>query len=295
LGYKIDVYQETINQLITEYLVNFEYFERIMENYGFILLDRTEAKTLGFSDSTGLFSDLFINLLNELNLYKFKSKDYGDASKMSEYEKKISFLNRYFVFKKIRNVIIENVIIDSSAPKDEDEVKSQKAPMANKAVKLNIDLLLEPSSEALKEQIQDQETPPPDVTVIPEAAKELTKQEAASEAEITQIVPEKPKRKLKKAVLQIVDDELPPQKEEEKEEIKEVPKKRKTKKVTLQITDDEPSPQKEEEIKEVPKKRKTKKATLQIMEEEPTKEVKPKKRILKKVKLNITEDDNEEK
>jgi hypothetical protein len=264
LGYKIDVYQETINQLITEYLVNFEYFERIMENYGFILLDRTEAKTLGFSDSTGLFSDLFINLLNELNLYKFKSKDYGESSKMSEYEKKISFLNRYFVFKKIRNVVIENVIIDSSAPKYEDELKMQNVQITNKVIKLNIDLLLEPSNEALQEQI-------PEVVI---------KQVEAEEEPNVNIIQEPVKQ----------------EEEEEEEEIKEViPKKRKVKKAVLQIIDEEPAKE-EEEIKQViPKKRKTKKATLQIIDEEPAKEVKPKKQILKKVKINITEEDEEDK
>lgn len=299
LGYKIDVYQETINQLITEYLVNFEYFERIMENYGFILLDRTEAKTLGFSDSTGLFSDLFINLLNELNLYKFKSKDYGDASKMSEYEKKISFLNRYFVFKKIRNVIIENVIIDTSEPKYEDDINRKNAPISNKVVKLNIDLLLEPSSEALLEEIPNEETEKTDINIIQEPAKEPE----IEEEEITEIVPKKRKTKpkMKKPVLSIIDDEEElPKKEQEKENKEEditeiVPKKRKTKKVKLQITDEEPLQSPEEITEIVPKKRKTKKATLQITEEEPPTEVKPKKRIIKKVKLNIMDDKDEDK
>ena len=30
-----------------------------------------------------------------------KAKDYGDAPNMTKYEKDISFLNRYFVFKKV--------------------------------------------------------------------------------------------------------------------------------------------------------------------------------------------------
>jgi hypothetical protein len=35
---------------------------------------------------------------------KSKEKDYGKALLMNAFEKKISFLNRYFVYKKIRNV-----------------------------------------------------------------------------------------------------------------------------------------------------------------------------------------------
>ena len=35
LGYSIDVYQESINKVFREYLVNFKYLQRILENYGF--------------------------------------------------------------------------------------------------------------------------------------------------------------------------------------------------------------------------------------------------------------------
>ena len=34
LGYAIGVYQESINKTFKEYLVNFNYFVRMMENYG---------------------------------------------------------------------------------------------------------------------------------------------------------------------------------------------------------------------------------------------------------------------
>ena len=40
LGYPIDVYQESINKTFREYLVNFDYLNRLMENYGFVLLSR---------------------------------------------------------------------------------------------------------------------------------------------------------------------------------------------------------------------------------------------------------------
>ena len=35
LGYKINVYQESINKSFVEYLVNFDYFKQLMYNYGF--------------------------------------------------------------------------------------------------------------------------------------------------------------------------------------------------------------------------------------------------------------------
>ena len=35
LGYAIDVYQETITKVFTEYLVNYDYLANVLRNYGF--------------------------------------------------------------------------------------------------------------------------------------------------------------------------------------------------------------------------------------------------------------------
>ena len=45
-GYGIDVYQESINKTFREYLVNFDYLTRVLENYGFVLLTKDELKTI---------------------------------------------------------------------------------------------------------------------------------------------------------------------------------------------------------------------------------------------------------
>ena len=47
LGYAIDVFQESIGKTFREYLVNFEYLDRVMTNYGFARLTADEAKDLG--------------------------------------------------------------------------------------------------------------------------------------------------------------------------------------------------------------------------------------------------------
>lgn len=104
LGYDINVYQESINQTFREYLVNFEYFTRIMEDYGFILITKEEAITMDLPDGTGLFSELYSNMEQELKQNTKRKHDYGTAMYMSAEEKRISFMNRYFVFKKIRSV-----------------------------------------------------------------------------------------------------------------------------------------------------------------------------------------------
>jgi mRNA (guanine-N7-)-methyltransferase len=98
VGYAINVYQESINNYVTEYLVNFNYFVRLMENYGFKLLSNEEAKHFRFPSGSGLFSELFHQM-----------KQDGNPMDMTEKEKTISFLNRYFIFRKTHDVNAEKV------------------------------------------------------------------------------------------------------------------------------------------------------------------------------------------
>lgn len=109
LGYPINVYQESINKVFREYLVNFDYFIRIMENYGFALISKTEAQQMNFPDGTGLFSDLFNFMENEVKMNPSHKYDYGKAMYMNQEEKTISFLNRYFIFRKVSNVNTDKI------------------------------------------------------------------------------------------------------------------------------------------------------------------------------------------
>jgi len=109
LGYSIDVYQESINKVFREYLVNFEYLIRIMDDYGFVVVPKEEAKKMNMPNGTGLFSELFTHMENEVK-YKPKNKDdYGTALLMSPDERRISFMNRYFMFRKVRNVDVKKM------------------------------------------------------------------------------------------------------------------------------------------------------------------------------------------
>jgi hypothetical protein len=101
LGYKISVYQDSINQTLPEYLVNFNFLTITMEKYGFALVTRDEAKNLGLPEGSGMFQELFNQMMIEIKKYPKKESDYKDAPFMKQYEKDISFLNRYFVFKKV--------------------------------------------------------------------------------------------------------------------------------------------------------------------------------------------------
>jgi len=211
IGYRIDVYQESINQTISEYLVNFDYLNRIMSAYGFEIISREEAKDMGLPEGSGLFSELFLNMLDEIARNKFKEKDYEQAPFMTAPEKKISFLNRYFIYKKVRTVNTESVELElgeyeeTAAARDakesshaksvaEEEVKKLKP----KIRKLSKKLLLVPATEAVDEV---KENPVVIETKVkkPRKIKEKVEKEEKEEKE------KKPKKSKKLVILE--DDE----------------------------------------------------------------------------------------
>ena len=112
LGYPINVYQESINKTFREYLVNFNYFSKIMEDYGFILISKEDANQMNLPNGSGLFNELYTYMEEELKIETTKKHIYKSAMYMSPEEKRISFMNRYFIFKKVRNVntnLINNI------------------------------------------------------------------------------------------------------------------------------------------------------------------------------------------
>ena len=83
LGYTIGVYQESINKVLDEYIVHFDYLKEIMGQYGFI--PESPNKDIPAIDSFERF-------------YK------TSGVVMTEQEQIISFLNNYFIFKKVNNM-----------------------------------------------------------------------------------------------------------------------------------------------------------------------------------------------
>jgi len=104
IGYAIDVYQETINNTFREYLVNFKYLTRLLNDFGFVLIGDEEAKNKGLPSGSAMFKTLYLQMANELKNDPRAKTKYGEAMNMSENEKNISYLNRYFIFKKTHNV-----------------------------------------------------------------------------------------------------------------------------------------------------------------------------------------------
>jgi len=160
IGYAINVFQESINKSFREYLVNFNYLIRIMDDYGFTLITKDEAKQMKLPNNTGLFSELFAYMQNEIKQNPKIKTEYKDAINMSSAEKSLSFMNRYFVFKKTVSLdpskiskILLNAKIKNSFELDEEtevlekEIESQeklKPPTKKRIRKLKAKIVLKP-------------------------------------------------------------------------------------------------------------------------------------------------------
>lgn len=101
IGYKVSVFQETINKEFDEYLVNFDYFIKTMKDYGFEI---EQNVVIGEKKLPGVGSfELLFDVLSKSS----KVENFGKARDMTPEEKYISFLNNYFIFKKVQNVNTE--------------------------------------------------------------------------------------------------------------------------------------------------------------------------------------------
>jgi hypothetical protein len=117
-GLKIDVYIETINKRVSEYLVDFKLLEAELNKHDIHLLNPDECAELGVSKSTDTFKGLFTMLdAAPVNYFTTSAKTMTDA------EKQYSFMNRWFIFKKGTAAV-------APAPPKAKRVTKAKAKMA---------------------------------------------------------------------------------------------------------------------------------------------------------------------
>ena len=162
LSYPIDVYQESINKTFTEWLVNYEYFNELMNIYGFVLVEEEEIKSKGLLNSSGLFSDLytFIDDNNKTNI-KYNNNKLGQTLNMTENEKYISFLNRYFIYKKIRKYTGDVNIMDANVEEVMQEYLPESPDYPPPKKESNEGMLYDPESKTHVEVPGTPDYPPP--------------------------------------------------------------------------------------------------------------------------------------
>jgi hypothetical protein len=311
LGYEIYVYQESIGRMYVEYLVNFAYLNRVMENYGFRLLTMEEAQAIGLPNSSGSFSDLYNSMIEEIKIDKYKQNDYGDAVKMSAYEKTISFLNKYVVYKKISKItdiasvaleLLEDTVLEPAIyrpqrkttkkgvvvpAKKRIDLKLPKAVNLHKTIRLLEDVEIEIEEIEEVEEIVEGNKVSEEIVIVPvveEAVKEVVKEKKAR------------KPYTKKGALKIAEEEIAPPIAAPIAEIDEMISKPKTKKVakpkTKKVGKDEKEAAKEvakEMIVEVeiPVKKIVKEI---VKEKEVIKEKTPKKAVKPRTKKDKDKD-----
>jgi len=215
LGYKISVYQDTINQSIPEYLVNFDFLNLTMDKYGFSLITREEARNMGLPEGSGMFSELYNSMMLELKRDPKKESDYKNSPYMKQYEKDISFLNRFFVYKKTSTRNAEKLTrsLIEQLP-DEEELEQVGTMLAREAV-IEAEEAVKPKAKKLGQKISLQDgteeegqkkkktrKPKPDALEI--VGEQIPEQEVVEVATVTK--PKKTTRKKKAVDFDIVEE-----------------------------------------------------------------------------------------
>ena len=94
-----------------------------------------EATQLGFPSSVGTFQELFAKMKLDVKENPKTRNDYGKAANMTANERKISFLNNYFIYKKVRAVDAEAISTHSSKKTLSEELSvEQETERAREAV-----------------------------------------------------------------------------------------------------------------------------------------------------------------
>ena len=134
-------------------------------------MDSEELKSAGLIESYGSFEYLY-KIENEVKTGKVSASNYGQSLRMTKEEKDISFLNNYFIFKKVRNISEQDA----------------KAVLISKTQK---DLLSEEKS-SLKEDFKIKEQVTIDVPIVPD-----TTLKSSIIEKVIQTVPDKLKKSTK--------------------------------------------------------------------------------------------------
>lgn len=123
LGQEIHVKESVDSETRKTYLANMEYFERVMENHGFVLIDRTKSKDFGLPQGSNMYPVLYKRMVTDSKKSKAIATRHELALSMSVEDKKYMNLSRYFVFQK-RNGVASSSSSGSSSGSSSDSSSS---------------------------------------------------------------------------------------------------------------------------------------------------------------------------
>jgi predicted NAD-dependent protein-ADP-ribosyltransferase YbiA (DUF1768 family) len=156
LGLGIDVNFISIGETYREYLVSFTYLTDRMQEVGFELLEPAEQEEMGLFNSTNMFEES----------HKMAAANGFDYP-MTPAVQTFSFLNRWFIFKRRRNVGLAAAVLPRQQPAASAVAEAAAASAASAGPRLEI--LEEPAAAAAA-------PPPPPIPMI--AAEEAVEEEA---------------------------------------------------------------------------------------------------------------------
>uniref|UniRef100_A0A6C0D798 mRNA (guanine-N(7))-methyltransferase n=1 Tax=viral metagenome TaxID=1070528 RepID=A0A6C0D798_9ZZZZ len=164
LGHKINVDFISIGNPHDEYLVSFSYFVERMKEVGCELLNETQANALGLKNSTNMFGTSYD-----------MAKQFGKNYIMSDSVKKFSFLNRWFIFVKSRDIVPEVVSEEEFVP----ITKSKKTMKLATPTVQAVAQVLEKNSEPERIVVTKNQTPENLLTREEENVVEAVKEDTA--------------------------------------------------------------------------------------------------------------------
>ena len=122
VGMSIKVYISSINQIIEEFLVNFEYLKKKLAKFNIVPLEGEELKELGLgntnNESIGSFESVYKSQTNNPIIKKIIS-----SLNLSPEEQDLSFMFNYFIFKRktsgdeVLDNLVEIMLSDKFLPK----------------------------------------------------------------------------------------------------------------------------------------------------------------------------------
>ena len=184
-------------------MVNFSYLTRLLENYGFAPLNKDELAALNLPSSVGYFDELYSAMQEDIKKNKSLSSKFGKALNMSSEEQSISFLNKYFVFKKVRNVDTDSIV----PLKPDDNKTNEKLTDDFKEVEEKLNALEKESADDKFKKIAQKAIEEDEAAAveIPKAAVDKKQQAKLDKAELKKA--EKEQAKLEKAELKKAEKE----------------------------------------------------------------------------------------